>query len=266
MDKERMPKVKKPKSPQLEPKQRADERSAEAPAERSGLAHLHRHIGNQGVQRLLAQRSGEGGAELDAETTSRIDRARGDGHPLDRSVQGEMSQAMGHDLSGVRAHTSREADSLSRRLGAKAFTTGQDIFFRQDAYDPQSTSGQELIAHELTHVVQQGTGTVASGGKMTVSEPGDAYEQQADATASAVVGAGTQASVQRQEEEEMVQMQEDPVEEDMLQMQEEEEMVQMQDEVEEDVLQMQEEEELQMQEEEELQMQPIEEEEEEMQP
>lgn len=234
MDKERMPKVKKLKSPQLEPKQRADERSAEAPAERSGLAHLHRHIGNQGVQRLLAQRSGEGGAELDAETTSRIDRARGDGHPLDRSVQGEMSQAMGHDLSGVRAHTSREADSLSRRLGAKAFTTGQDIFFRQDAYDPQSTSGQELIAHELTHVVQQGTGTVAGGGKMTVSEPGDAFEQQANATASAVVGAGAQAGVQRQEEEEMVQMQE--------------------------------EEELQMQEEEELQMQPIEEEEEEMQP
>jgi len=249
MDKERMPKVKRLKSPQLESKQHADEQSAEAPAERSGLAHLHRHIGNQGVQRLLAQRSGDGGAELDAETTSRIDRARGDGHPLDRSVQGEMSQAMGHDLSGVRAHTSREADSLSRELGAKAFTTGQDIFFRQDAYDPQSTSGQELIAHELTHVVQQGTGSVADGGKMTVSEPGDAYEQQADATASAIVGAGAQAGVQRQEEEEMVQMQE----EEELQMQPIEE--------EEEMLQMQEEEELQMQ-----SIEEEEEEEEEMQP
>ena len=81
-----------------------------------------------------------------------------------------------------------------------------------------------MIAHELTHVVQQGSGAVPAGGKMTVNAPGDAYEQQADATAHAV----TQAGVQRQEEEELVQMQPLEEEEEMLQMQEEEELVQMQ--------------------------------------
>ena len=57
---------------------------------------------------------------------------------------------MGHDLSGVRVHTSPEADDLSHQLGAKAFTTNQDVFFREGAYEPHSSAGQELIAHELT--------------------------------------------------------------------------------------------------------------------
>ena len=55
----------------------------------------------------------------------------------------------------MRVHTGPRADSLNHTLQAKAFTTGQDIFFRQGAYNPASSGGQELLAHELTHVVQQ---------------------------------------------------------------------------------------------------------------
>jgi hypothetical protein len=121
----------------------------------SGVAELHRHIGNQAVQRLLAQRNGDGPTELDDETAGRIDSARGGGRPLDAAVGEQMSQAMGVNLGGVSIHTSPEADTLNQQLGAKAFTTGQDIFFRSGAYDPHSSAGQELIAHELTHVVQQ---------------------------------------------------------------------------------------------------------------
>lgn len=71
-----------------------------------------------------------------------------------------MGQAMGADFSGVRVHTDARADQLNQSIQAKAFTTGQDLFFRQGAYQPGSREGQALIAHELTHVVQQNRGGV----------------------------------------------------------------------------------------------------------
>jgi hypothetical protein len=71
-----------------------------------------------------------------------------------------MGQAMGADFSGVKVHTDSQSDQLNQSIQAKAFTTGQDVFFRQGAYEPSSRGGQELIAHELTHVVQQNGGAV----------------------------------------------------------------------------------------------------------
>ncbi len=149
----------------------------------AGMLNLQRTVGNQAVQRMLAQRSGDGAFELDDDTANRINQARSGGQSLDRGVQKQMSESMGHDFSGVRVHTSPEADDLNQQLSAKAFTTGQDVFFRQGAYDPGSGSGRELIAHELTHVVQQSTGQVSGGGSMTVRPAGDVYEQEADAIA-----------------------------------------------------------------------------------
>lgn len=86
---------------------------------------------------------------------SAIARKRGSGQALDPSLQTLMGQAMGADFSDVRVHTDSQSDQLNRSIQAKAFTTGQDVFFRQGAYQPGSQGGQELIAHELTHVVQQ---------------------------------------------------------------------------------------------------------------
>jgi hypothetical protein len=230
-----------------------NKRHAGGSAELSGLAGLQQRVGNQAVQRLLVQRSGQSSFELDEETAGRINRERSGGQPLDEAAQVGMGASLGHDFSGVRVHISPEADALSHQLGAKAFTTGQDIFFREGAYSPHSSSGQELIGHELTHVVQQGTGAVKGHGALTVNAPGDAYEQQADAAAKTVVGGGMGAEAQRQAaEEEEVQMQ--AAEEEEVQMQAaEEEEVQMQ---------AAEEEEVQMQaaEEEEVQMQAVEEE------
>lgn len=187
-------------------------------AEVSGLASLQQLIGNRAVQRLLAQRSGDGPFELDDDTAGRINRERGGGQPLDTALQKQASDAMGHDLSGVRVHTSPEADDLSHQLGAKAFTTNQDVFFREGAYEPHSSAGQELIAHELTHVVQQSSGAVGGVGKMTVNPPGDVFEHEADSIAKTVTGPGSAAEVQRQdlseEEEEVVQTQGIPEEEE----------------------------------------------------
>ena len=66
-----------------------------------------------------------------------------------------MEQAIGADFGRVRVHSDAQSDRLSRSIQARAFTTGQDIFMRQGEYRPQERSGQELLAHELTHVVQQ---------------------------------------------------------------------------------------------------------------
>lgn len=181
------------------------------------LTSLQQQVGNQAVQRLLVQRSGEGPFELDDAVAGRINRERGGGQPLDSGVQEKMAGTMGQEFDDVRVHHSPEADQLNQQLGAKAFTTGQDVFFREGAYEPHTSSGQELIAHELTHVVQQRTGQVGDSGGMTVNAPGDVFEQEADAVAKSATGPGATAEVQRQgEEKDELMRQEETEEEEML--------------------------------------------------
>jgi len=213
------------------------------------VAALQNQIGNRTVQRLLAQRTDTAPADLDDDTADRINRARGGGQTLDTAIQQKMGEAMGADFSDVRVHTGGESNQLNEQLGARAFTTGRDVFFRDGEYNPGSSSGQELIAHELTHVVQQGSGAVSSGGsKMQVNAPGDQFEQEADAAAKQVTSADAAPSpsaegVQRQElpeEEELqakrVQRQGMPEEEEVMtkrlqrqELPEEDEMAQMQE-------------------------------------
>ncbi|HBL10040.1 MAG TPA: hypothetical protein DD379_01110 [Cyanobacteria bacterium UBA11162] len=100
-----------------------------------------------------------GGSDVTVDVEQGIQQARGGGQGLDESVREPMEQAFGADFSGVRVHTDAQSDQLNRSIQAKAFTTGQDIFFKQGEYQPGSRGGQELLAHELTHVVQQ-TGLV----------------------------------------------------------------------------------------------------------
>jgi hypothetical protein len=80
----------------------------------------------------------------------------GGGQSIADNIRRPMERAFGADFSAVRVHADARADALSRSIRATAFTTGRDVFFRQGAYAPGSRGGQELLAHELTHVVQQG--------------------------------------------------------------------------------------------------------------
>jgi len=89
-----------------------------------------------------------------------INAARGSGQPLPDSVRSSLEPRLGHDFSQVHVHSDANADKLSQQLGAKAFTSRNDVFFREGAYQPGSDSGRGLIAHELTHVVQQGAARV----------------------------------------------------------------------------------------------------------
>lgn len=199
----------------------------------AAISRLQQTVGNAAVQRLLPQREGSGPAEVEDETAAAIHAARGEGQALQDDVATQAGQVMGQDFSDVHVHTDQRADQLSRNLGATAFTTGSDIFFRAGTYDPAGQSGRRLIAHELTHVAQQGATVPAVQGKMAVNDPHDQYEAEADRVAAAVVSTDA-APVQREaaplEEEEtaLVQRQADAALEEEepaeLQMQEEEEL------------------------------------------
>ena len=103
----------------------------------------------------VVQRKPGGGIAAAPDLEAAIQRARGSGQPLSRGIRTPMEQAFGADFGSVRVHTGAESDLLNRSIQARAFTTGRDVFFRQGAYDPGSRGGKELLAHELTHVVQQ---------------------------------------------------------------------------------------------------------------
>ncbi|GAB2577933.1 eCIS core domain-containing protein [Spirosoma areae] len=80
---------------------------------------------------------------------------KGQGSVLPTATLTEMSQAFGHDFTNVRIHTTSQAEQLSHELRAQAFTHGSDIYFNAGKYNPETTDGKRLLAHELTHVVQQ---------------------------------------------------------------------------------------------------------------
>lgn len=97
----------------------------------------------------------DGGA-LDGGIEQSIRRAKGGGESLEPGVQRQMESGFGASFGGVRIHRDAMADNLTRSIQAKAFTTGKDIFFKRGEYNPGSSAGKELLAHELTHTVQQG--------------------------------------------------------------------------------------------------------------
>lgn len=117
-------------------------------------------ITGQTLQKKSTIQLSQNGAAVSGDLEQSIEQARGSGQPLHAKTRVAMEQAFGANFRGVRIHTDSASDHLSRSIQAKAFATGQDIFFRKGTYQPESQQGQELIAHELTHVVQQNSGTV----------------------------------------------------------------------------------------------------------
>jgi hypothetical protein len=171
--------------------ERAETPQRPAPHPVAGLAHpaACAHAGEV-LGRSAAPAPGDplGGSAVPAEITDSLRRGRGRGDRLPEPVAAEFGSQLGHDLSAVRIHTGGGADSLARSLQAVAFTSGSDIYFRNSAYDPHGEQGQRLLAHELTHVVQNSLG---SGGASapTVGRADDPAEAEADRSADRVVTA-----------------------------------------------------------------------------
>jgi hypothetical protein len=152
-------------------------------AELSAPERLASNMGNQAFSELARQGSGilpDGRAHPDVEST--IAQTRGGGSPLDASTASKIGSHLGDDLSDVRVHTDDTADALANSVSARAFTTGNDVYFAKGEYNPGSND--QLLAHELSHVVQQ-RGAPTSG-PLQVSMPGDALETEANAAAKGV--------------------------------------------------------------------------------
>jgi hypothetical protein len=192
------------------------------PERTHNLVTLQRSLGNAQVARMLAQRQempeeeimakhdtahgetgttpevGLEGGPISETLSSRINSKRGGGSALDTGTLERMEGAFGNTFGDVRVHTDSEADSLNRSVSAKAFTTGNDIFFSRHA----NPNDMNLLAHELTHVVQQ-RATPPASGTMTVGPAGDSHESAADAAASNVSSSTSVASAQRDEDQEL---------------------------------------------------------------
>lgn len=171
-----------------EPEQETREPGSEQT--RDGVAEVERlaaSMGNASFTAFAEEGAGilpDGRAHPDIEAA--IARSRGSGGTLADGIRESAEEGMGEPLADVRIHTDATAESLTRAVSARAFTTGTDIYFARGEYRPGSTEGDDLIAHELAHVVQQRGGP--QSGPMRVSEPGEALEADADAAARDVLG------------------------------------------------------------------------------
>ncbi len=132
------------------------EREAERMAAQFGAPASAADWSAQRIQTLpqtptVGPEGGEAGDDIERQLAA----SKGAGAPLPSDTRALMETHLGADFSGVRVHTGAVADRLNRQLGAQAFTYGADIYVNQGKYSPQSSEGQRLLAHELTHVTQQ---------------------------------------------------------------------------------------------------------------
>jgi hypothetical protein len=181
--------------------------------DQAGILRLQRAAGNASVAGLIEEERSPVRDVLES----------GGGRGLDKPLRTMMESRLGSDFGDVRIHDDAKASESARAVQAHAYTVGNDIVFQSGRYQPDSASGQRMLAHELTHVVQQRSGPVdgtpAPGG-IKISDPSDTFERAAETSADTVMAGGPAAAVQREaapEDEEVqasaVQREEAPEEE-----------------------------------------------------
>jgi hypothetical protein len=173
----------------------------------AGLVGLQRAAGNSGASALM-----------DEENSPVHDVVASGGSPLPADVRTDMEGRFGADFGEVRVHTDGAAHESAKTVNAQAYTVGSNIVFQRDKYDPGSDAGRHMIAHELTHVVQQRSGPVDgtdAGGGVKISDPSDRFEREAVANADRMMSSSApSADVQRVPEGAAVQRQDAPAEEE----------------------------------------------------
>lgn len=191
------------------------------PHDAGSVLRLQRTAGNAAVTEML-QRDEE-------ESPVHGVIGRGGGQALDDGTRATMEGAFGADFGSVRVHTDAAASDSAKTVQAHAYTVGENVVFQSGNYSPGSDSGKRMLAHELTHVVQQRSGPVdgtpASGG-IKVSDPSDRFEREAATTAErAVAGpasaAPATAPAQLQRQADGDEPEEEPVQRSFVQRQEE---------------------------------------------
>ncbi len=114
-----------------------------------------KQVQRKAISPFIQKASSISGAQVGNETATRISSARSGGAPLPEEAKSFMESRFGNDFGQVRIHDGAEAAMLSRDLGAQAFTVGNDVFFGGGKFAPDTDAGNRLLAHELTHTIQQ---------------------------------------------------------------------------------------------------------------
>jgi Domain of unknown function (DUF4157) len=160
-----------------------------APASVAQVLRLQETAGNAAASSLLRDDDGRSPV-LDVVRS-------GSGRGLPEETRAELETDLGHDLTDVRVHTDKKATESAKSLGAVAYTVGRDVVVQGDKYAPHTTEGRGLLAHEVTHVVQQSTGPVEGtdiGGGVALGDPASPMEAEAEGVARAVTKRGRPAS------------------------------------------------------------------------
>ena len=147
----------------------------------AGIVGLQRAAGNSGASALIEEER----SPVHNVITS-------GGTPLPVDVRADMEGRFGQDFGDVRVHNDGAAHESAKSVNAQAYTVGSNIVFQRDKYDPGSDAGKHMLAHELTHVVQQRSGPVDgtdAGGGVKISDPSDRFEREAVSNADRLMSA-----------------------------------------------------------------------------
>lgn len=120
------------------------------------------------------------------------------GQPLDADTRNFMESRFSHDFSNVRVHTDSRAAQSATAVNAMAYTVGQDIVFGSGQYSPKTMTGRRVLAHELTHTLQQRGATAGSTSGLAITDPGSSAEKEASHAENSIErGHPVNAGVQR---------------------------------------------------------------------
>jgi len=129
-----------------------------------------------GITPLVQTKTESTTPSVSAALNNKVTASQGGGSFMDNETGSSMSNKFGVDFSNVKIHTDNEAVKMNNELNAKAFTVGRDIYFNEGEFNPQSNQGRQLLAHELTHVVQQNSSSKLAGAAIQRDDDTDASD------------------------------------------------------------------------------------------
>ncbi len=135
-------------------KKEDDKKMHRAPDKKEDDKKLHRTHDKKEEDKSVHRKEGAGGASTSG-TSSYINSLGSKGSPLSKTTQQFFQSKMGYDFSNVKIHNSHEASESAKSINAKAYTVDNHIVFKEGQYNPDTHEGQKLLAHELTHVIQE---------------------------------------------------------------------------------------------------------------
>ena len=117
-------------------------------------------VGKDTEKQLQMSAAGNASSDLNSNFETNLNSSKGSGAGLSENTKKEMESGFGTDFSNVKVHTDSDAVKMNKQLGSQAFANGNHVYFNEGKFNPNSQSGKHLLAHELTHTVQQGGTTV----------------------------------------------------------------------------------------------------------